>query len=206
MSCWIKVSLVSGCLAATFTIVLAISVVYIFDVEKDNVVTGECTVQTCNVFYTQCPVTTCSGSGSNRRCTTYEEGCFIATIIFTLNTTDSTYIATDANQYLLESLADTRCNNYREGSLITCYYDMRSPGSTLGLNPSRAEAGGIAAIVIFTVFDAIFLAIFVISVILSPKPDFHISMFYMHRTSLNLLFNKKIENIQVTDMPQVPPV
>lgn len=87
MSCWIKVSLVSGCLAATFTIVLAISVVYIFDVEKDNVVTGECIVQTCNVFYTQCPVTTCSGSGSNRRCTTYEEGCFIATIIFTLNTT-----------------------------------------------------------------------------------------------------------------------
>lgn len=172
MSCWIKISLISGCLAATFTIALAISVVYIFDVEKDNFVVGECTVLSCNVVFSQCPFTVCSDSGDTRICNTYEEDCFIATIIFILNTTNTRYIGADESRYPLRSQADDRCDNFRENSLVTCYYDMTSPGDVLSLNPAKIEIGGIIVIVVFTVCDAIFLALFVISFIFSPKPKY----------------------------------
>lgn len=203
MSVWIKVLLVSGYLAAIFTIALSISIVYLYDVEKDNLITTQCLVQKCTVVFSQCPVTSCSGSGSNRRCTTYDENCYTAEIIFILNTTERTYIATDSTQYPFEGDADGRCNYYMENSLVTCYYDMRSPGNTLGLNIGRAEAGGISAIVIFTVFDAIFLVLFFISIIFSPKPDIRLPIIHMRKISISICLNKKVDNIEITEIPPV---
>lgn len=93
----------------------------------------------------------------NTICTTYYYDCYARDINYHLNLNGQEYSATDSTT----TTSGDACGGYTDGSAITCYYEDTNPGGTLSLASSGPVGGGIAAVVIFTIFSAVFVLLFV---------------------------------------------
>jgi hypothetical protein len=134
------------------TMALFLSVYLLYIPEAEHLRSGKCTVTGCDESETVCYRSYCTGSTKTSTCYNEYYTCFDSEIYFELDLNNTEYQGkiTQQSNY-------GRCYEYPYGRNITCFYDDRKISSTLSLTKTDPEAGGIAAVVVFSVFAFGFL-------------------------------------------------
>lgn len=145
---WLLVGFVAGLVVTT--IILAISVQYVFFPEKAHYQVGTCQITSCTVSPYTCTKKNRWGQVTSRW------NCDTITMSIRLTYDENNYTKYYPNNYYDWYYVGI-CNS----PTIECYYDDSDIGNTLSLSILPPPAGGTSAVVIFTIL----LAAFVVSMI-----------------------------------------
>jgi hypothetical protein len=148
--------IICSCLAVSFIISLFLSVFLLYLPEKSSVGEASCLVIYCTSSSRICIDTTCTpdpqpDSNRKRACESNEYTCYDWSMEFKFPLDGTKYVASSSGGGFDE------CGNYPEGSTVPCYYNYNDPDNTVMLSATPFVAGGISAVVIFSVFSAISL-------------------------------------------------